>query len=89
MKKILMAVIATLALATAVWAASSPAPSNQPTDAQVWVLVVSSWSDTKNMANQLGPYADKASCNAVKKSSPISPFESECLQVRMPKNIVW
>jgi hypothetical protein len=89
MKKILVVVIAVLTVATAAWAASSPAPSNQPGDAPVWVLVVSSWSSTKNMANQLGPYVDKASCDAVKKSSPISPFESECLQVRIPKNVAW
>lgn len=50
----------------------------------VWVLVISSWSSSKNMAEQFAPYADKESCELVRTSKPLAQFETQCLQVRVP-----
>lgn len=50
----------------------------------VWVLVISSWNASKNMADQLGPYADKESCELVRDSRPLASFETQCLQVKVP-----
>lgn len=50
----------------------------------VWVLVISSWNSSKNMAEQFGPFADKESCEVVRQSKPLAPFETQCLQVKVP-----
>lgn len=50
----------------------------------VWVLVISSGNISKNMAEQFGPYADKESCELVRASKPLAPFETQCLQVKVP-----
>jgi hypothetical protein len=50
----------------------------------VWVLIVSSWNSTKNMAEQLGPYASKDDCMRVYSSTPLANFERQCVQVRIP-----
>jgi hypothetical protein len=49
----------------------------------VWVLVVSSWNSTRNMAEVHGPYADLESCQRVQQSRPLAHFETQCVQVKV------
>lgn len=51
----------------------------------VWVLVVSSWQSSRNMAEMMGPFADLPSCQQVQHSLPLQPFQTHCVQVRMVK----
>ena len=50
----------------------------------VWVLIVSSWNSTKNMAEMMGPFADQKSCQVVQATEPLKNFSSQCVQVTMP-----
>jgi len=50
----------------------------------VFVLVISSMNTSKSIANQLGPYSDKASCEAVRASGPLEGYKSSCIQVSIP-----
>ena len=52
----------------------------------VWVLVVSSWNSTRNMAEMMGPFADLESCQRVEQSEPLKHFISKkCVQVKLLK----
>ena len=51
----------------------------------VWVLVVSSWNSSRNMAEMMGPFADLESCQRVQKSEPLGPFSTKCVQIKIPK----
>lgn len=51
----------------------------------VWVLVVSSWSSSRNMAEMMGPFADLESCQRVQASEPLEPFRTKCVQVKLAK----
>lgn len=53
----------------------------------VWVLVVSSWNSTRNMAEMMGPFADLESCQRVQRSEPLEHFMAKCVQVRVPKKV--
>ena len=53
------------------------------TDALVWVLIVSSWNSTRNMVEQLGPYATREDCMRVYNSPPVANFSRQCVQVRI------
>lgn len=50
----------------------------------VWVLIVSSWNSTRNMAEQFGPYAAKEDCMRVYRSPPLAHFSRQCVEVRVP-----
>ncbi|SFF10464.1 hypothetical protein [Nitrosomonas sp. Nm166] len=50
----------------------------------VWILVISSWQDNKNMAQTFGPYADQESCDKVKTSRSLKSFYGDCIQVKVP-----
>lgn len=49
-----------------------------------FMLVISSWQSSKNMANQLGPYSDLASCHVVQLSTPLRDFSTQCVKVKIP-----
>ena len=51
----------------------------------VWVLVVSSWNGSRNMAEMMGQFADLESCQRVQISEPLVNFSSKCVQIRVLK----
>jgi len=51
----------------------------------VWVLVVSSWNGSRNMAEMMGPFADIESCQRVQQSEPLQYFTTKCVQVKLAK----
>lgn len=50
----------------------------------VVVLLISSMPHNRNLATQLGPYSDFASCEAAKAAEPLKDFAAACIQVRVP-----
>ena len=51
----------------------------------VWVLVVSSWNSSRNMAEMMGPFTDLESCQRVQQSEPLVNFSTKCVQIKIPK----
>lgn len=52
----------------------------------VWVLIVSSLNSSAKMAEMMGPFHDKESCQRVQSSKPLKQISSQCIQVRVPNN---